>query len=539
MAPASTSRSVRDAVVQVWRDCAMTTMFSNPGSTEIPLLAGLPDDIDFVLGLHEASVVGLATGAALARESPQLVVLHTTAGLGNAVGALATARVNRGPLVVVVGQQDRRHLAAQPFLAGRLAGLAGDYPVSVEEPVRAGDVPSAVLRAWHRATALRGPALVVVPMDDWTAPADDLPLVSPTRLVTAGQADDAALTEVARLVEDAAAPVLVVGSGADDPDVWEALETLADRWDAPVWQEPFGARAGFRQDHPRFAGHLPAGRARVRAVLAGHDLVVVIGAPAAAPVRLRARPAAARGNHRRRAHRRPGRGAAQPAALALVTPLASACRRLSSRTAWRPRQHAPAPLPRPTVDPPVGDEPLRAAHVFAALAERLPVDATVVEETPSSRPDLHRLLPARRPRGFVSAAMGGLGFALPAAIGLRMADPSRPVVAVVGDGSSLYAIQALWTAAAEGVGVVVVVLANGRYAVMDRLAEASGSKPVWPAFDEVDVVGLARSLGCPARAVDDHAGLLAALDEVAVDWRGRQTPLVLSVRVAPDTDFSP
>ena len=182
---------------------------------------------------------------------------------------------------------------------------------------------------------------------------------------------------------------------------------------------------------------------------------------------------------------------------------------------------------------------MHARHVFAALAERLPPDATVVEETPSSRPDLHRLLPARRPRGFVSAAMGGLGFALPAAIGLRMADPSRPVVAVVGDGSSLYAIQALWTAAERGVGVVVIVLANGRYAVMDRLAEASGAKPVWPAFDDVDVAGLAAAFGCPSQAVDDHGGLLSALDEVATDWYGRQSPLLLSVRVAPDTDFSP
>lgn len=539
MAAAPTSRSVRDAVVQVWRDCAMTTMFSNPGSTEIPLLAGLPDDIDFVLGLHEASVVGLATGAALARESPQLVVLHTTAGLGNAVGALATARVNRAPLVVVVGQQDRRHLAAQPFLAGRLAGLAGDYPVSVEEPVRAGDVPSAVLRAWHRARALRGPALVIVPMDDWTAPADDLPLVGPTRLVSAGQADDAALTEVARLVEASTAPVLVVGSGADDPAVWEALETLADRWDAPVWQEPFGARAGFRQDHPRFAGHLPAGRARVRELLARHDLAVVVGAPLLRQYGYETGPLLPEGMVGVVLTDDPAEAQQSSADLALVTPLASACRRLSSRTVWRPRDHAPARVPRASVDPPLDGEPLRAAHVFAALAERLPADATVVEETPSSRPDLHRMLPARRPRGFVSAAMGGLGFALPAAIGLRMADPSRPVVAVVGDGSSLYAIQALWTAAAQGVGVVVIVLANGRYAVMDRLAEASGAKPVWPAFEDVDVVGLARSLGCPARAVDDHPALLAALDEVVAQWPGRQSPLVLSVGVAPDADFAP
>ena len=302
------SRTVRDAVVQVWRDCAMTTMFSNPGSTEIPLLAGLPDDIDFVLGLHEASVVGLATGAALASGSPQLVVLHTTAGLGNAVGALATARTNRAPLVVVVGQQDRRHLSAQPFLAGRLAGLAGDYPVSVEEPVHASDVPSAVLRAWHRAGAERGPALVVVPMDDWSAAADELPLVSPARVVAAGQVGDEPLAELARLVAAAHAPALVVGSGADDEAVWEALEVLAERWDAPVWQEPFGARAGFRQDHPRFAGHLSAGRARVREQLAGHDLVVVVGAAMLRQYGYEPGPAAAPGCGGCCADRRPGGG---------------------------------------------------------------------------------------------------------------------------------------------------------------------------------------------------------------------------------------
>src|SRR5205823_9906293 len=135
--------------------------------------------------------------------------------------------------------------------------------------------------------------------------------------------------------------------------------------------------------------------------------------------------------------------------------------------------------------PPAAGEPLRATHVLAALADRLPRDVVVVEETPSSRPDLHRLLRARAPLGFLSAAMGGLGFALPAAVGVRLARPDRPVVAVVGDGSSLYAIQALWSAAHYGVGAVFVVLANGGYAVLDRLAEAHGGKPPWPSFDEI------------------------------------------------------
>ena len=148
-------RSVREATFDVIREYRLTPLFANPGSTEVALLAGLPDDLPFVLGLHEASVVGMATGYALGTNEPALAILHTTPGLGNAVSALATARVNRAPLVVVVGQQDRRHLAAEPFLAGRLVGLAGDYPVWVDQPARAQDVPGAIARAHHEASTGR------------------------------------------------------------------------------------------------------------------------------------------------------------------------------------------------------------------------------------------------------------------------------------------------------------------------------------------------------------------------------------------------
>ena len=163
-------RTVRDAAFDVLRRLGGTTLFSNPGSTEIPLLTDLPPDLSFTLALHEGSVVGMATGWALARDSPAVVILHTTAGLGNAVGALATARVNRAPLVVLVGQQDRRHLGYEPFLTGMsLDRLAGDYPVWTGQPARAQDVPAMVARAWREAEQHRGPALVVVPMDDWSA----------------------------------------------------------------------------------------------------------------------------------------------------------------------------------------------------------------------------------------------------------------------------------------------------------------------------------------------------------------------------------
>ncbi len=165
--------TVKDATLAVARRMGLTTWFGNPGSTEIPLLADLPDDIGYVLTLHENAAVAIAAGYALATGRPALVSLHTTAGLGNAVNALATARVNRAPLVVLVGQQDRRHLEFEPFLAGRLHGLAGDYPVAVHQPLRAQDVPGLVARACHEAIAGPGPALVIVPMDDWAAPMDD------------------------------------------------------------------------------------------------------------------------------------------------------------------------------------------------------------------------------------------------------------------------------------------------------------------------------------------------------------------------------
>src|SRR6478672_2760478 len=201
------NRTVRDATFDVLREYELTRIFANPGSTEIMLLADLPDDLEFVLGLHEGSVVGMATGYALGRGRPSLAILHTTAGLGNGVSALATARVNRAPVVVIVGQQDRRHLATEPFLAGRLRGLAGEYPVWVGEPVRAQDVPGAIARAFHEAVTGSGPALVIVPMDDWLAEAGAADeRAAPRRVARARGADSRLVAELAELVTGSSSP---------------------------------------------------------------------------------------------------------------------------------------------------------------------------------------------------------------------------------------------------------------------------------------------------------------------------------------------
>jgi benzoylformate decarboxylase len=527
-------RTVRDAAFDVLREFGLTTIFGNPGSTEIAFLTGLPSDIEFVLALHEGSVVGMATGYALARGEPALVNLHTAPGLGNAINAIANARDCRAPLVVLVGQQDRRQLAYEPFLTGRnLERLAGDYPVWTQLPVRAQDVPGAIARAYHEALAQRGPALVVIPMGDWEEPADPLAAGWPRRTLRPGSVAPEEIAALADLIAAADAPGLVVGPGADSAAGWAGVVALAERLRCPVWQESFSRRAGFPQDHPQFAGYLPWRRRLMRETLAPHDLVLAIGTNAfrlylleePGPMVKDGTRVAVITDDRSEAHR-------SPCELAVIAPVAAACAALGGQLAQRDTV-APEPLrwPEPP-EPPSPGEPLRAAHVLAALAQRLPRDAVLVEETPSSQPELYQRVPIRSPLGFVATANGGLGFGLPGSIGLRMGLPDRPVVAVIGDGSSMYAIQALWSAANYGVGVLLIVMANGRYAVMDNLARARNAPAAWPAFEGIEIAGIARCLGCPAVRVQTHEQLLETFDDVLPGLARRREPLLVEVAVA-------
>ena len=525
--------SVRDAALRVLAAHGVTRIYGNPGSTEVDLLANLPAGLEFVLGLHEAVVIGLATGDALATGRPSLALLHTTAGYGNAVGAIATARENRAPMVVLVGQQDRRHLASVPFLAGRLRDLAGDYPVAVHEPVRAQDVPALLARALHGAAVRRGPVVVVVPMDDWGQRADEsVALPAPAAVHASPAADPAAVDDLVARLDAAHSPVLVTGSSADDPATWNAVAALADALDCRVWQGAHAARAGFDQASSRFAGHLPAARDQLRTALRDHDLVLVVGGPAFTQYLY---------SEGRFVEPRTSvvvitddadeafRSAADAAVLGSVGATVAA---VAARVRHR-EGPAYAPRPRPEVPPvPAAGAPLHPAHVFAALADRLPADSTYLEESPSTRRLLLDLVPVRRPFGFVTPAMGGLGFAVPAAAGIRLGRPDRPVVAVVGDGASLYTVQALWSAQKYGAGVLYVVLSNGGYAVMDRLATAAGSAPAWPRFPEISIAALAQGFGCAAERVTTHAELIDVLDRVLPGLADRREPLVLDVAVS-------
>ncbi len=529
--PASETKTVRDAVFDVMRRLGMSTIFGNPGSTEIPFLVGLPRDIHFVLGLHEGAVVGMATGYAIACDQPAFVNLHTAPGLGNAVNAIANARDCRAPLVIVVGQQDRRQLAHEPFLTGRsLERLAGDYPVWSSVPARAQDVPGAIARAHNEARAARGPALVVVPMGDWDEPADALGAGWPERTAHATSIAPGELRPLADMIDRSRSPALVVGAGSDSCEGWESMIALAERLRCPVFQESFTRRAGFPQDHPLFAGHLPWRRELMRETLSPHDLVLAVGASAfrlylfddPGPMVVEGTRVAVLTDDPSEAYR-------SPCELALVAPVAAACSALAERIQQRDRE-PPRPLQRPPAPPPPAlGEPLSAEHVLSELGQRLPREAVLVEETPSSQPELYRRIAIRHPGGFIACANGGLGFGVSGAIGLRMGHGRRPVVGVIGDGSAMYAIQALWSAAHYEVGVLLIVMANGRYAVMDGLARTRNAPGPWPAFGSIDIAGIARCLGCPAINVSSHLELVEVLDSVLPELADRKEPLLVEV----------
>src|SRR5688572_15285572 len=259
-------------------------------------------------------------------------------------------------------------------------------------------------------------------MDDWAAPVDDAREdASPFQVHRGWAADSVVIDRLGWFLRDSERPALVVGAAADDAATWSALVELAERLVAPVYQESFGARAGFPQDHRLFAGFLPADRTRLRAKLAPYDGVLVVGAPV-----FRQSPYAPgflveRGTRVALLSDDPDEVHRAPVELAVLAPLADAVRGLARRVP--PREAEPPEPFRPPAAPaaPAAGEPLTASHVLAALAERLPREAVVVEEAPVDRPELHERLLAREPLGFLSAAMGGLGFALAGATGVRMA----------------------------------------------------------------------------------------------------------------------
>ncbi|WP_205699109.1 benzoylformate decarboxylase [Conexibacter sp. SYSU D00693] len=525
--------TVREATFDLLRERGITTVFGNPGSTELPMLADFPADFRYVLGLQEAVVVGMADGFAQASRSVAHVNLHTAPGVGNAMGAIFNAQANKSPLLITAGQQVRAHVTMHANLSNRDATrVPHPYVKWSHEPLRAQEVPAAIAGAIHRASLPpQGPAFVSIPMDDWGAEVEE----ADTRLVLArtvmgrAGADPAVVAELARALEDASNPVLVAGQDVDPSGAWDAVVALAERQRLPVWAAPAtgGGRLGFPEGHPQFRGVLPPAIGPIGQTLEGHDLVLVVGSSVFAYYPYIAGPAIPAGARLVAITNDPDEAARAPAGDAVVADVRLTVEALLGAVGETSRT-----MPEPLADlPPVEEsDPLSPGAVHATLREALPDDGIVVLESPTSTLALRNRLRISRPGSYFFCAGGGLGYGLAAGIGVQLAQPSRPVVCVLGEGSAQYAISGLWTAAAYDVPVTFLVLRNEEYGILKWFAAAEQVSGA-PGLDlpALESAAIAQGYGVPAQRVRSRDALRAALDD-AVAASG---PRLVEVDVAP------
>lgn len=516
--------TVRQAAMDLLRDFGMTTIFGNPGSTELPFLDNWSNEFRYILGLQEASVVAMADGYARATGQAALCNLHSAAGVGHALGNIFTAYRNQAPVVITAGQQARSLMPLNPFLgASDAAAFPKPYVKWSCEPARAEDVPAALAHAYHVAMQRpRGPTFVSIPIDDWAVQTRPVG----ARTVSYDVAPDPALLQtLAQAITRARRPVIVIGPEVDQEGAGEAAVALAERVVAPVWASPFSDRVSFPEEHPLFAGFLAAAPEAVATALADYDLILVLGAPVFT-FHVAGECALFHGGVPLFQLTTDGEAAAAaPVGTGIIGSLRLG---LPALTAQLPSSDRAPPPSRRRPEPPRAADPIPAEFLLYNLSRTMPPGTVVVEEAPSHRPAMQAHMPMREYGSFYTMASGGLGYSLPGSVGVALAKPDRRVVCLIGDGSMMYSVQALWTAVQHGLRLTVVVVNNGGYGAMRSFSQVLGVKnPPGIDLPGLDFVNLARGMGCPAVQVSKANEVEAAL---AAAFRA-DGPMLLDVAV--------
>lgn len=535
--------TVRHATYDLLRQLGLTTIFGNPGSTEETFLQDYPEDFRYILGIHEASVIGMADGYAQATRHPALVNIHTAAGAGNALGTTLTAFQNRTPLIITAGQQTRDMLLLDPWLANHdPQTILQPYVKWAYQPVRPQDVPAAFMRAY--AVALQppaGPVFLSIPLDDWDA---ESTIALPARSVaTRVGPDPARLAEFAEVVAAADDPVLVLGSDVARGDGWGQAVALAERLGVKVWAAPSSERPPFPEDHPLYAGGLPFSQGGLSEKLAGHDVILVIGAAVFRYYPWVPGDYIPAGSRLLHITSDPDESGRAPVGDSLIGDAVLALEALSALVPERPsratvsrQDHGLAPHPaiEASVSDPDHGGRMTARQLFRVLRSAAPDDTVLVEETPSNLADLHAEWPITRPDSFYAFASGALGWDLPAAVGVALAERDsgrdRPVLAVIGDGSLQYSVQAIYTAVQQELPLVIVVPANGEYAILKAFGVLEGT----PNVPGLDIPGLhpatiAEGYGATGVVAESAAQVRAAL----ADGFARRGPTLIEVPIDP------
>jgi benzoylformate decarboxylase len=525
--------TVRDATYDLLRAHGITTMFGNPGSTELPMLADFPDDFRYVLGLQEAVVVGMADGFAQASGKPGFVNLHTAPGMGNAMGGIFNAQANHSPLVITAGQQARPLMTLQANLTNRDATRMPHPLVKWSyEPPRAEDVPHAIARAIHAASLPpKGPAFVSIPMDDWHAEVDQHAVEHAAKRKVRGVAVAApdVVRELAQRLAQAKNPAFVAGPDIDASGAWDTAIALVERQKLPVWASPApgGGRIGFPENHPHFRGVLPPAIGPLGETLAAYDFVLVAGASVFAYYPNIPGALLADGTELVAITSDPDEAQRAPLGDAVVADVRLTLEALLEAVGESDREAPEAPWPPP--DPEESD-PINPSAAVQALADVWPADGIAVVEAPSATLAVRNRLKLSKPGSWFFGAGGGLGFGLSAAVGVQMAQPDRPVVCVIGEGSVQYAVQAFWTAVAYDVPLTVLVLRNEEYGILKWFAGLENVEGA-PGLDlpKLDCAALASAYGVNARCTEGVDDTREALREAIASGK----PELVEVRVTP------
>ena len=532
--------NVAAVLMEILRSSGVRYLFGNPGTTELPFLDALPDSgLEYIVALQEATAVAAADGYAQASGQPGIVNLHVLPGVANGVSILHNASRARSPIVVTAGQQDTRLLLDEPILSGDMVRLTEQFTKWSYEVRRADEAPVAMRRALKLAlTPPTGPVFLSLPMDLMTQIVEDTAAPAPD--VRASMAvDAAAIDRAAALLAGAKNPLIVAGDGVARARALPAIVALAERLGARVHGEPIYRRTVFPGDHGLWRGGLFPTVSAVRKAFDGADAVLVIGASmftwflhapgTAIPPDV---PLVQIGDDAWEV------GKSHRISLGLVADVGTTLRALDERLAARmtDAQRAAAgqrveamraqrttlvSQAQAAAEADATRTPISQPFLMYTLGTVMPAGAVVVDESATSLGHVLRYLPSSTPDSFFGGKTGTLGWGMGAAIGVQLALPKRKVVATIGDGSMMYAPQALWTAARYRLPITYVVPNNSSYAILKAgmlgMGLPSAKKGIYPGMDlvdpTIDAVAIARALGVRAERVEKPAELRDVLTE--------------------------
>ena len=552
-----------EAMLHLLAEAGVRYLFGNPGTTELPLSDALVDfsRIQYILGLQEVPVVAMAEGFAQASRSPGVVNVHISCGLGNGMGMLYNAHRAGTPLILTAGQQDRRLKFEEPILWSDMVSVARPWTKWAAEVERGADLPMAIRRAVQTALAPpTGPVFLSIPVDVQRE-VGDFDLTPPRPINPGVRPPLEEIRRAAEILSQAKNPGILAGSRLLEASAVTELVELAELLGAPVLAESgtTHGRLPFPCTHPLAAPGMPVWAPDIHERLREFDVVLAVGMDV---FRLYVyyEPPRALPEHVRLIHLdqdpwelgknypsevslagNPKPGLAELAGM-LRKSMTPAQQELAAKRG-RERSEVHRKL-RDALQAQVAAEwsqrPLTPTTLMAALARALPPNVAVIEEAVTTTGTvLERLGAIQDPTGYFGHRGWALGWGLGCSIGVKLAWPLRPVLAVLGEGASLYGIQGLWTAAKYRIPVTFVICNNAQYQILKigargmdlpRAKEGryEGMDLIGP---EVDMVSLARSFGVEAHRLTDPDEVTSRVKESFT----RETPILFDVPITRGT----